>query len=387
MFSRRTKYSLKDTELRNRILSLPQLYTPMDLNPAFDKSKKTSIKKLDYILKHTSRKALQETDFSELVFCSLTTLYYFGMRLKITRLTSRFCYWWGKRNFLKAEATFQKTMDQLLPERNEIVIKLTLVFFTNVSLWPYESFVRQILEIILFFNTGKMTLFNIMLTDIHYVLFSNVKSARHRMRILYELLKSSNLVTDKQKLLPFITRLLDFFAHSITKDSNKASAYRYLRKGFEVCIQRILERVENRQRLNIITTMLNWFSMVNMNDDDVLEFSLLLDRATELYEVESYNESFSDGLFNHVLRNLVGSNNAVHSLIGCRVLQRFLDRKSNMQYLVTPTLFYEFSQVNDSQMSTIRDLYYLTSLLAQLVRISVDGGFDSRPCPKFWCIK
>lgn len=343
--SRKTTKHLSALDIQENINLLTRLYKPMDLDSAYYQRKVSAIKKMNYILKHCCRKDLQERDFDDLLLCALTMVYYFGMRLKLSRLTSKYWYWCGRRQFLKAEAAFQKTMDMLLPECSEFTIKITLKFFTDVSLWSFESFVGQILEVVLYFNRGKTTLFNLMLTDIHYVLFSDVKSARHRMRVFYELLKSSSWVIDKQKLLPFVTRLLDFFAYSISKGDGRTSAYRYLRKGFEVCLRRIFERVENQHRLLIITTMLNWFSMVNMNQEDVLEFSTLLEHAAQFYEVYSYKDSFGEGLIEHVLVNLVGSPNATYSLVGCRLLLKFLDRQDNSQYLIVPTIFYEFSQV------------------------------------------
>lgn len=332
--------------LQEEINKLHHAYMPMDLNSAYHQNKVIAVKKLDYILKNTDRRNLQESDFQELLLCSLTLVYYFGMRLKLSRLTSRYWYWCGKRQFNKTEAVFQRTMDLLHPERSDVTIRITLKFFTDVKLWSFESFVGQILEIVLYFNRGKTTLFNIMLTDIHCVLFHDVKSARHRMRILYGLLKSRNWVIDKQKLLPFVTRLLDFFACSICKSYEKIPAYGYLRQGFEVCLRRIFERVENGHRLLIITTMLNWFSISSpMSDDDVLEFSTLIDHAAKLYKVESYMESFNGSVFVHVLNILVGSSNALYSLIGCRLLVRFLDRQNNAPFLIVPTIYYEFSQV------------------------------------------
>lgn len=336
---------LVGTDLQEKINQLHHSYMPMDLNTAFHQSKVNAIKNLDFILKHTTRKNLQDSDFQELLLCSLTLVYYFGMRIKLSRLTSRYWYWCGKRQFHKAESVFQKTMNQLHPERSETTIKITMEFFSDVNLWPFENFVGQILEVVLYFNRGKTTLFNIMLTDIHYVLFNDVTSARHRMRILYELLKSNNWIIDKQKLLPFVTRLLDFFSYSIVKGENKITAYGYLRKGFDVCLRRIFERAENNHRFLIIATMLNWFSMVRMLNDDALEFSSLLDHAAKLYKVGSYPSSFHDGVFEHVITSLVGSTNALHSLIGSRLLHRFLDRQNNAPYLLAPSIYYEFSQV------------------------------------------
>ncbi|XP_059055304.1 uncharacterized protein LOC131849284 [Achroia grisella] len=345
MFTTNRSKTLQGTDLQEKINQLHHVYMPMDLNTAFHQSKVLAIDKLMYILRHCTRQDLQEAEFKELLLCALTLVYYFGMRLKLSRLTSRYRYWCGKRMFHKVEEAFQKTMDFLQPERSDPTIKITLNFFTEVALWPFENFVGQVLEVVLYFNRGKTTLFNLMLTDIHYAMFCDIKSARHRIRVLYELLKSSNWIIEKQKLLPFITRLLDFFAYSIAKGDNRIIVYTYLRKGFEVCLRRIFERAENNQRLIIITTMLNWFSMVNMNDDDVLEFSCLLDHAAELYTVGAYSESFREGLVDHVLSNLVSSPNSIYSLVGCRLLERFLDRQNNSCYLIVPTIYYEFSQV------------------------------------------
>lgn len=345
MFTSSNQHELEGAALQEKINELHYYFMPMDLNIAFHQSKITAIKKLKFILKHSSRRNLQESEFEELLICALTLVYYFGMRLKLSRLTARFWYWCEKKLFNKAESAFQKTMDCLQPECSSVTIKITLDFFSAVELWPFESFVGQILEVELYFDRGKTKLYNMMLTDIHYVLFTDVKSARHRMRVLYELLNSDHWIIDKQKLLPFITRLLDFFACSVNREGN-ATAYGYLRKGFEVCLRRIFERVDNRHRVAIMTTLLNWFAMVSMDDYDVLEFSSLLDHAAELYEVEFYSESFKEGLIEHVLFNLVGSLNPLHSLVGCRLILRFFDRQRNAPYLSVPTIYYEFTKVS-----------------------------------------
>ncbi|KAJ8737024.1 hypothetical protein PYW07_000295 [Mythimna separata] len=85
--------------------------------------------------------------------------------------------------------------------------------------------------------------------------------------------------------------------------------------------------------------------MVNLNQEDVLEFSTLLEHAADLYKVHAYSASFGEGLIEHVIVTLVGSTKATNSLLGCRLLLKFLDRQDNAQYLLVPTLFYEFSQI------------------------------------------
>lgn len=347
MFSRGSKTFFRAGELQVKISHLRHMYRPVNLNEVFYNSKVNAIQTLDTILKHTTRKNLQESDFDELLLCALTAVYFFGMRLRIKRLTSKYArHWFPRRDFRKAEAVFQKILDMLLPERSEDTVRVTLSFFTDTSLWPFESFVTQILELILYYNKAKMTIFNLLLTDIHYALFSDIKSSRHRMRVLYELLNSSNWVIDKSKLLPFVTRLLDLFANSLGKHESRLAAYAYLRKGFEVCLRRIFERAENSDRVIIITTMLNWFTMVHLGEDDVLEFSALLDRAAQLLKVVSFSDGFTEGLINHILCHLVSSDNSLYSLIGFRLLQRLFDRHSNSEYLLNPTIFYEFSRVS-----------------------------------------
>ncbi|XP_053624676.1 uncharacterized protein LOC128683266 [Plodia interpunctella] len=345
LFKSNVSNALQGPDLQAKINELHHYYMPIDLNSAYHESKVMAVNNLNWILRKTTRQNLQDSEFEELLLCSLTVLYYFGMRLKLSKLSSRYWYWCGQKLFHKAEHAFQVSNSYLQPEHNEKTIKITLHFFGFVNLWPFESFVRQVLEVVLYFNGGKTVLFNLMLTDIHYTLFRDTKSARHRMRVLYELLNSENWIIDKQKLLPFITRLLDFFSQSITKSDNKVEAYTYLRKGFEVCLRRIFERVENQHRLMIISTMLKWFSLVNMNDEDVLEFSTLVTYATELYKVGPYIETFQEDLFYHILADLVGSNNRLYSLVGCRILEKVLDRHKNGCYLNVPTLYYDFSQV------------------------------------------
>lgn len=345
-FSKKKQNPLNDAELKRHINKLA--YMPINLDEKFHQNKVTVLKQLDFILKHTSKTALQKQDFEQLLVCSLTLVYYFGMRYKQKSIDSCYVYRVSPRRlFRKAEKSFKTTMDMLLPECSEVTIKTTLNFFTEVSLWSIESLVEQILGVLLFFDRGKTTLFNMMLTDIHYVLFTDVKTeTRHRMRVFYNLLLSPNWVIQNDKLLPFVTRLLDFFSLSISKDDGRSAAYAYLRKGFEVCLRRIFERVNNEHRMMIITTMLNWFSMVSLNQENVLEFSSLLENAAGSYEVHLYKDSFGEGLIEHVLVNLIGSTKATNSLVGCRLLLKFLDRQDNAQYLLVPTLFYEFSKVS-----------------------------------------
>nr|XP_037869977.1 uncharacterized protein LOC101735933 isoform X2 [Bombyx mori] len=288
----KAKTILSTQDLQDKINQLHVNYLPMNLNPSYERLKISAMNKIEQILHESTRKNLQEVDFEELLLCVLTILYFFGMRLKINNLKSRNWNWCLKRNFIRAETVFQDTINNLSPERSEITIKITFKFLSNVDLWQFESFVVQILEVILYYNNGQTTIFNLMLSDIQSTLFSDVKSARHRIRVLYDLLKSENWIIEKQYLLPFVSRLLELFSYSIEKNDLKLSAYGFLRKGFEVCLRRIFERVENHHRIFIITTMLNWFSVVNLNSDHVLEFSSLLDRAAELYTVESYTESF-----------------------------------------------------------------------------------------------
>lgn len=347
MFSRTKKATFERGELQDRINLLCHFYKPVDLNEGFYRSKVKAIKKLDYILKYTFRENLQESDFEGLLTCALTVVYFFGMRLRIKILSNKYtrlCC--PNRDFRKADAVFQKTLDMLLPERSEDTIRITLSFFTDASLWPFESFVTQILELVLYYNKTKMNILNLLLTDIHYVLFTDVKGARHRMRVLYELLNTTDWVVEKSKLLPFVTRLLDLFANGLGKRESKLYVYKYLRKGFEVCLRRIFERAANSDRLMIVTTMLNWFSMVHLGEDDILEFSSLLDRAAQVYKVSAYADSFSEGFINHILRDLVNSDHSLRSFIGCRLLERFFDRNANSGNLTSPTIYYEFTQVS-----------------------------------------
>ena len=343
MFTSKENYLLSEGDLQEYINQLISLYMPTNLDDSYHQNKVTAIKRIHFIIKHSSRFALQKLQFEQLLVCALTLVYYFGMRIKLKMLRS--WYLWGIsrwRHFQKAEAALKLTMNMLLPECSATSIKVTLNFFTEVSLWSFESFVEQILELLLYFDRGKMTLFNMMLTDIYYVLHEKTPT-RHRMRVFYNLLLSPYWIIDENKLLPFVTRLLDFFAYIGSQDDSTSA--RYVSKGFEVCLSRIFERVENRHRMLIISRMLNWFSMINLDKEHVLEFSTLLDHAAELYEVQLYSASLEEGLIEHVLVNLVGSTIALNSLVGCRLLLKFLDRQRNAQYLLVPRLFYEYSQV------------------------------------------
>lgn len=345
MFQSGPYITLKGRELQDNINHLQDVYYPIDLNKNLFENKIKAMKNLKHILKYASRRDVQASDFEHLIKCALTVLYYFGMRLKINILKEKYWLRCDKKLFKEAEAVFHDTMNTLQPEHSEQTIHVTLDFVSKNFLWPFENFIFQIFEVILYYSRGKILLFNLMLTDIHCVVFTDVKSARHRMRVFYELLQSENWIIDKHKLLPFVTRLLDFFTCSLTKGVDAIIAYRYLKRGFDVCLRRIFERVQNDYRLTIITTMLNWFSMVKMSSDEILEFSSLIGHAAKLYEVKQYSESFHENILHDILTNFIGSKNGVYSLVGCRLLVRLLDRQRNATFLSVPTIYYEFSRV------------------------------------------
>lgn len=343
---KRKRKLISDYDLQACMDLLPELYQPIDLDAQHESKKKLALVKLNYMLNRVTRKQLQEAKIENMQMCSLTLLYYYGMRIKLGQpigMTFTLC---PRRKFDKVEHSYQRTLEALLPEHAESVIKLTLKFFTELELWPYEDFVGQVLEVNLYYSGGGTQLFNLMLTDLHCVLHGNVRMARHRMRILYVLLSSEHWVINRQRLLPFITRLLDFFSLSLLKGDTRATGYRSLRKGFVLCLKRIFERAENSHRLTIVITMLNWSSMVNMEDDELLEFAELLVYAAELYRVGLYSDALSESFLDHVLFNLVASSYQLYSLIGCRLLHRLFDRQRNVPYLICPTIYYEFSQVS-----------------------------------------
>lgn len=324
------------------IHQLQQLCKPADLNPTYYTNKVLALNKLKCLLENLTTQSLYKCDFKEVLYCSLTLLYYFGMRLKMDKLRGKLWICFPTKQFNTSEELFHKIMELLHPEHNEIAIKTTLKFFSEASLWTFENFVAQILEVLIFYNSGNMTLFNIMLTDIHCVVCNNLVSARHRTRVLYELLNSKNWVINSQHLLPFVTRFLNFFTNNA---SYKRPTFQYLKKGFEVCLRRIFERASNKHKLAIITTALHWFSMVNIDKEDVLKVTMLLDYAAFLYEVGLYRDSLQIDFLRHLVKNLIGSTDPLYSYCGCRVLARFLDRHNNCSHLLVPTIYYEFSQV------------------------------------------
>ncbi|CAK1554837.1 unnamed protein product [Leptosia nina] len=336
------KVSPDSQVLENIAYEVQQLSRPVDFNTLHHGNKVLALRRLKFLLEHSTRDRVQKCDMQELIYSSLSLVYYFGTRLKQEKLKGKLLICFSARQFHLAEEIFHKVMEGLHPEHSELVIKTTLKFFSEVSLWSFENFVTQILEVLLFYNEGKITLFNIMLTDIHCVVFSDLVSARHRTRVLYELLNSKNWVIDSQHLLPFVTRFLNFFTNSAC---HKRPTFQYLKKGFEVCLRRIFERTANKHKLTLITTILHWFTMVDIDKENVLDVSTLLDYAAFLYEVGRYRDSFEGGFIHHIVKKLIGSTDSLYSLCGCRILARFLDRHNNSSYLIVPTLYYEFSQV------------------------------------------
>ncbi|CAF4751474.1 unnamed protein product [Pieris macdunnoughi] len=324
------------------LYQIQELCKPVDLNPIFHSNKLVALKKLKIFLNHSTKETLQKCDSNEIIYSSLSLIYYFGMRLKVEKLSGKLWLCFATKQFNTAEEIFHQVMEFLHPEHGELVIKTTIRFFSEVSLWTLENFVAQILELILFYNNGKITLFNVMLTDIHCIVFSDIVSARHRTRVLYELLKSKNWVIDSQHLLPFVTRFLNFFTNNV---SHKRPSFQHLKKGFEVCLRRIFERASNKHKLAIVNTILHWFTMVNIDKENVLEVANLIDYAALLYEVGRYRESFQTGFIHHIVKKLIGSTDALYSYCGCRILARFFDRHKNCSYLIVPTIYYEFSQV------------------------------------------
>lgn len=346
MLFKRKRRMFTDVELRGHLEHLPDLYQPVNLEPNHEANKRLALAKLNLILERATRKQLNETNTDYLLTCSLALLYYYGMRTKLGMPIGKSYSLCPKRKFAKVESCFNHTIAALMPEHNEHVIRLMLKFFTDLEMWPYEDFVGQLLEVALYYSGGSTRLFNLMLTDLQCVLHGHVRMARHRMRVLYDLLNSEHWIIQKQRLLPFVTRLLDFFSLSLTKGDSEVAGYRCLRKGFVLCLNRTFERADNANLLTIVKTMLNWLSIVQMAEDELYEFAALLENAAKLYHVVFYNDALGEGFLDHVLDNLVGSPHQIYSLIGCRLLQHLLDRQRNLPYLVTPTIYYEFSMVS-----------------------------------------
>ncbi|XP_063373787.1 uncharacterized protein LOC134661587 [Cydia amplana] len=337
-----------EEELENKIIQLKDLYSPIDLNPTFHNNKIQCAKKLNAILDRVNRQDLQKANTKEIVLCALTLIYYFSMRFKLSSSTSKhFSRWYSKRQFLKAETVFQKTMDKLLPECSEATTTIMLTFFTDVALWPFEKFIAQIFEIVLYFTRQTILVLNMILTDVQCVLCHDIEDARHRIRVIYELLKSEHLILETPKLISFIKRLLDYYTNDIVDSNNKLVVNFYLKRGFEVCLRQVFERVANQHRIEIISTMLDWFSSLNKEYDGILELSALVQYAAELYKVGLLSKYLPENLMIRVLDSFVGSTNPSHCLVGCRLVQHFLDRQLNAQYLAEPKLYYE---ITDTQL-------------------------------------
>ncbi|XP_048006613.1 protein EFR3 homolog cmp44E-like isoform X2 [Leguminivora glycinivorella] len=146
------------------------------------------------------------------------------------------------------------------------------------------------------------------------------------------------------KLLSLIKRLLNYYTNDIVDSNNKLVVNYKLRKGFEVCLRQIFERVTNQHRIEIIYTMLDWFSSLDKDHEDLLELSSLVQYAAELYEVGLFSDHLPEHLMIRLLDSFVGSTNPSHCLVGCRLVQHFLDRQLNAQYLVEPKLYYEITE-------------------------------------------
>lgn len=84
-----------------------------------------------------------------------------------------------------------------------------------------------------------------------------------------------------------------------------------------------------------IASMLTWTLHYEINDEALLDIGNVLEYAAILHITNKYADSLTEEILGNILK-LIASDNLLNSLLGHRVLQHMMDRKSNRQQFDPP---------------------------------------------------
>ncbi|XP_024944229.1 uncharacterized protein LOC107271217 [Cephus cinctus] len=290
------------------------------------------------ILKRTSREQLLKEGPTLLVPCSIKVLFHYEYGLPYKE---GLCDWKQRRHLKLAKESYYNLLRSFVPEKSKELVKVVIKTIHKGKLWLVEDFAYDLLWTLLELNVSGFTVVQRILNKLE-MLDNDIPDARAIVRVLYELLNVYHWPED-MKTIAVVERLLKLFHKSMVAADGNDPPYGSLRKGLEVCVRHILQRLPNDHLLVAIRHMCLWTMKNETNDETILDFGSTLEYAAFLHNSSSYEKTLTSEVF-PMLMHMIGSTNRLANLLGNRVLQYLLDRNNNKHQFDTPKIFFENTQ-------------------------------------------
>lgn len=296
---------------------------------------------LSQIIKHTDREILQSIpEIRTMVQCSLVLIQAYVAHLKVTK------HWWDfclKKPFSSAEKCFNGLISKLIPECLDVVIETVMNFFKIERLWKVEFICCEILVSLLSCKASPDYLMSKILDYLEETLNKNdAKEARHVMSVLYNILYEDFW---KKHGLNDLLRLMKLYHTSVHETLTDDNQYYQLRRGFEMCLRRLFEIIENSELSNVITVMMNLCFDSELTKEAMFDFGSTVEYAACCYKTDFITVTIEPKNFEFLL-NGIGSENSNRSILSCRILSRLLDRHNNYSEFNTPIIFFNDTTYN-----------------------------------------
>lgn len=217
---------------------------------------------MQQITKQSPREVFHEIpveDITSLVKCSLILLQAYVANYKLKRNCIEKVF--NRRPFEKAKILFNSLIFNLIPEQSDIVLTSILNFLKIEQLWKVEFICSEILESLLAckFNPAKLFMKILNFID-EMIAAENFKEASHAISALYAILHPHYF--SKMSALHLIP-LLSMYYKSLDPINNK---YYISRRGFEVCLKRFFEMIEQDELVKLLTGKLNIFGGIFLSE-------------------------------------------------------------------------------------------------------------------------
>lgn len=163
----------------------------------------------------------------------------------------------------------------------------------------------------------------------------NIQEARHVVRVLHSIICSEYW---KNLLTADVERLIKLIYLGIRK-SSRNFRYTMLRRGFEMCLRKILEVVSSKVIKELVKIMITLTLNTDLSDIRMMDFGNSLEFATIRLKSIKVSEAIEPEVFEFLLQNM-NSRSVSKSYFACTILSRLLDHNDNFDEFIEPKIFH-----------------------------------------------
>lgn len=184
-------------------------------------------------------------DISSLIKCSLILFqaYIANFKLNPNLIQKLF-----KQPFEDAKVLFKKLISILIPDLSGVVLQTILELLEAEKLWKIESICCEIFQSLLACGFSSGMLFSRILSSIDDMTYhGNAKEITHGISVLYSILKAGFFSKVKAfHLVPLVI----MYCESLNPKNKRYYAFR---RGFELCLRKICENMDQKELVKLIT--------------------------------------------------------------------------------------------------------------------------------------